>query len=54
MGGDAVTAPGRAAPRHVRDRRRRASTVDFAAHRGDSTPDELDLDLDEETTPAPA
>jgi hypothetical protein len=31
-----------------------ASTVDLAAHRGDSTLDELDLDLDEETTPAPA
>jgi hypothetical protein len=31
-----------------------AGTVDLAAHRGDSTLDELDLDLDEETTPAPA
>jgi hypothetical protein len=31
-----------------------ASTVDLAAYRGDSTLDELDLDLDEGTTPAPA
>ena len=31
-----------------------ASTVDFEAHRGDSSLDDLDLEPDEETTPAQA